>query len=225
MGTNRHLMIRMTSNLKPAVVEHLSDGTLLVELQPRKELLKTHPGLPPKLTGRVIEYKPPGGQASRLFVTLVDPASHPARELIELYHERWELEVAYDELKTHMLERRESLHSKKPEGVYQELWGLPLTYNLVRREMLLTAKNNNLPPQRISFWSSLLWIRNFWVTAWNSTQGAIPQHVGELRSTHNVLILPERRSDRRYPRHVKIKMSNYNRNRGKRTPPAHADAE
>lgn len=218
-GSNRHLMVRMTSNMKPEVVELLSDGSLLVELRPRKDLLKAHPSLPEKLIGRVIEYKHPDGAASRLFVTLTDSAAHPARELIELYHERWELEVAYDELKTHMLERRESLRSKKPEGVYQELWGLLLTYNLVRREMLLAAAEHKLPPQRISFWSSLLWIRNFWVTAWRSTQGAIPRHLGELRSTLNVLINPERRSERRYPRHVKIKMSNYPRNRGTRKPP------
>ena len=46
--------------------------------------------------------------------------------------------------------------------------------------------------------------------------GSIPKHLAELRSTLDVLILPERRSQRRYPRHVKIKMSNYKRNRGKR---------
>lgn len=215
-GNNRHLMIRMTSNMKPEASERLADGSLLVELRPRKKLLKADPLLPEKLVGRVIEYKHPDGVASRLFVTMTNPAEYPAKELVELYHERWELEVAYDELKTHMLERRESLRSKKPEGVYQELWGLLLTYNLVRREMLLVAEEHKLAPQRISFWSALLWIRNFWVMAWRSTTGAIPRHLGELRSALNVLILPERRPERRYPRHVKIKMSNYPRNRGKR---------
>jgi hypothetical protein len=48
--------------------------------------------------------------------------------VIELYHERWELEVGYDEFKTHMLERKESLRSLKPEGIAQELWGFLLTY-------------------------------------------------------------------------------------------------
>ena len=66
-----------------------------------------------------------------------------------------------------MLERKECLRSKKPEGVYQELWGQLLTYNLVRREMLLTAQGHDLPPNRISFKASLLWIRDFWITAWD----------------------------------------------------------
>ncbi|MDP6946520.1 MAG: transposase, partial [Myxococcota bacterium] len=99
------------------------------------------------------------------------------------------------------------------------LWGLLLTYNLVRREMLLAAEAHGLPPMRISFRSSILWIRTFWLTAWRTSPGNIPKHLGQFRSTLDVLILPVRRSERRYPRHVKIKMSNYKRNRGRRAPP------
>ena len=143
---------------------------------------------------------------------------HPATGLIRLYHDRWELEIAFDELKTHMQERRESLRSKSPEGVEQELWGVFLLYNLVRREMLLTAQSIKLPPRRISFWESLLLIRNVWITGWTTNApGTIPRHLLELRTNLAALVLPERRPDRRYPRHVKIKMSNYNRNRGVRS--------
>lgn len=216
VGTNRHVMVRLRSDSKPEPIETLADGSILVHLHPTKTLRSKHPEMPETLKGRVIEYKHPGGQPSRLFVSLTDHMQYPAQELINLYHERWELEVAFDELKTHMLERRESLRSKKPDGVYQELWGLLLTYNLVRREMILAAREQKVPPTQVSFWSALLLIRNFWVMAWHSTPGAIPRHLGEFRSTLNVLLLPERRSERRYPRHVKIKMSNYNRNRGKR---------
>ena len=45
----------------------------------------------------------------------------------------------------------------------------------------------------------------------------VPRYLAEFRSTLDVLVLPARRTERRYPRHVKIKMSNYARNRGKRT--------
>lgn len=115
-----------------------------------------------------------------------------------------------------MLERKESLRSKKPDGVYQELWGQLLVYNLVRREMLLTAQASEVAPTRISFRSSLLWIRDFWTTAWMISPGNVPRTLADLRGTLRDLILPERRPDRRYPRHVKIKMSNYPRNRGAR---------
>ncbi len=84
-------------------------------------------------------------------------------------------------------------------------------------EHSLAAEAHGLPPKRISFRSSLLWIRNLWLTAWHTRPGNIPRHLGELRTTLDVLILPERRTERRYPRHVKIKMSNYPRNRGRRT--------
>ena len=221
-GRGRHLLVRFRSDLKPFELEELPDGTILVELRPCNEARRKHPGLRPSIRGRLIHYQHPGGQPGRLFTTLVDHERYPADEVVALYHERWELEVGYDELKTHMLERKECLRSLKPEGVAQELWGLLLTYNLVRREMLLAAQQHELPPQRISFRSSLLWIRNFWLTAWLTSPGSLPKHLGELRSTLDVLILPVRRSDRRYPRHVKIKMSNYPRNRGKRgrSPPA-----
>jgi hypothetical protein len=61
---------------------------------------------------------------------LTDHEAYPANELVELYHQRWELEVGFDEIKTHMLERKESLRSKKLEGVYQELWGLRIPLDL-----------------------------------------------------------------------------------------------
>jgi hypothetical protein len=215
-GDNKHLLVRMRSDLKYDVVDILSDGSVLATLRPTPKVRRSNPDIRKEIMVRVIDYKHPGGQPSRLFTTLLDPKACPAQELIDLYHERWEIELGYGEIKTHMLERKECLRSKKPAGVEQELWGLLLVYNLVRREMLLAAQAHDLPPRRISFHSSLMWIRNFWLTAWRSSPGAIPKHLGAFRSTLDVLILPPRRSERRYPRHVKIKMSNYKRNRGHR---------
>lgn len=216
-GTERHVMVRARKNLKYEIVEALADGSALARVRPHRKLEKAHAELPESILIRVIEYKHAGGEPNRLFVSLLDPIAYPAKELIVLYHERWELEIGFDEIKTHMLERKECLRSKMVEGVYQELWGQLLTYNLVRREMLLAALAHGLPPKRISFRSSLLWIRNFWITAaLTSSPGNIPKHLAELRSTLDVLILPERRSKRRYPRHVKIKTSQYKRNRGRR---------
>jgi hypothetical protein len=209
--------------MKPDLRKVLPDGTQLAALLPSSLVKARRPEIRPEIAGRIITYQHPGGQRSRLFVTLVDHKAYQAQELIDLYHERWELEVGLDELKTHMLERNECLRSQLPEGIRQELWGVFLTYNLVRREMLLAAEAHGLPPQRISFRSSLLWIRTFWLTAWLTAPGNIPKHLGQLRSTLDVLILPLRRSERRFPRHVKTKMSNYPRNRGKRTVPRESE--
>ena len=129
--------------------------------------------------------------------------------------------MAYDEPKTHLVERNECLRSRTPRGVEQELWGLLTVYNLVRHEMVLAADMHRVPPRRISFRSSLMWIRSFLLVTVRTAPANIPKHLGNLRSTLDVLVLPERRSERRYPRHVKIKMSRYARNRGRTGPEAH----
>lgn len=114
-----------------------------------------------------------------------------------------------------MLERKECLRSKKPEGVKQEIWAQLLVYNLVRREMQLAAEDVQLPPNRISFKSSLLACRDLWMWAVVTAPGALPARLRHLREDISRFVLPPRRSQRRYPRHVKIKMSNYKRNRGR----------
>ncbi|MFP4551926.1 MAG: IS4 family transposase [Spirochaetales bacterium] len=214
-GRNRHFLIRAKKGLRYEPVEVLADGTVLALLMPNKNLRRKEKDVPGPIEVRVVSYRGLDGSVCQLFTTLTDCKQYPADDIIELYHDRWELEIGFDEVKTHMLERKECLRSKKPDGVYQELWAQLLVYNLVRREMLLAAKAHELPARRISFRSSLMWIRNFWITAWLTSPGNVPKSLAEFRSTLDVLILPERRSERRYPRHVKIKMSSYPRNRGR----------
>lgn len=215
-GSNRHVLARIRSDVTAPVVNTLPDGSQHVRLTRSREALRGNPELPETIEGRVLTYQLPGGEPSRLFTTLLDPQRYPADDLIRLYHERWEVEIAYDELKTHMLERRECLRSRTPPLVEQEMWGILLTYNLVRREMALAAQAHRVPPQRISFTASLLLIRNFWITAWHLAPGTLPRHLAELRTNLKTLILPPRRPERRYPRQVKIKVSPFPRNRGRR---------
>ena len=213
----RHVMIRLRRDQKFTDVELLPDGSALARMRPSKEARRKHSNLADFIQGRIIEYQHEGGTPSRIFVTLTDHEKYPAAEVVELYHERWELEVGYDELKTHMFERVECLRSLSPNNVIQELWGLLLVYNLVRREMLLVAVEHDLPPTRVSFRTAVLTCRDFWlITAWGAP-GRVPRHLADLRMTLGSLIIPPRRSERRYPRHVKVKMSNYARNRGTRT--------
>ena len=94
--------------------------------------------------------------------SLLDAGAYPAEEILALYHERWELELGYDELKTALLDREEAIRSKARDGVEQELWGVLLAYNLVRLEMARVAKAAKVEPTRISFVESLRWIRDEW---------------------------------------------------------------
>ena len=68
----------------------------------------------------------------RLLTTILDPKEAPARELAALYHERWEIETALDELKTHLRGARIVLRSKTPDLVRQEFYGLLMAHFAVR---------------------------------------------------------------------------------------------
>jgi hypothetical protein len=156
-GENRHVIIRLRGDTAYEEIEELPDGSVRALMHPPEYLLRTDPELPGPIEVRVIAYQHDGGVPSRIATTLLEPETYPASEIVALYHESWELELAFDELKTHMLERKESIRSRKPEGVLQELWGQLLVYNLVRREMLLTAQASKVEASRMSFRSSLLW--------------------------------------------------------------------
>ena len=130
-----------------------------------------------------------------------------------LYHERWELELGFDELKTQLLDRHEALRSKSAAGVAQELWSLVLLYNLVRLEMEQIAGEAGVAPTRISFITALQFIQNCWLICSSMAPARIPRKLRKLREDLSQFILPPRRSKRSYPRVVKIKMSGYDKKR------------
>lgn len=211
-GKNRHWLTRAKANLKSRVVKRLGRGDVLVELPINRNLRRAHPGLPETLQARAIRYQRRGFRPQTLLTSLLDSDRYPASDIAELYHERWELEIGFDEIKTHTLEREEALRSRAPERIRQELWGLAIAYNLVRVEMERAAKRVGLPPSRISYRASLLMIRNFWLAAWQVETGNLPRRLDILHEDVALNVLPPRRP-RRYPRAVKIKMSNYALNR------------
>jgi len=121
------------------------------------------PSLPKHFTARAVSYTHPGSKGRQwLLTSLADPAKYPAREVVALYHERWEIELGYDEIKTHLLERKETIRSRSVVGVRQELWGVLLTYNLIRLEMEKIADEADVPPNRISFVAAMRFIRDEW---------------------------------------------------------------
>lgn len=213
----KHWLTRAKTNHSYKTLDVLGDGDELVELTISRAARCKDPSLPESMFVRAIRYQIKGYRPQVLLTSLVDFDRYPAEEIVALYHERWELELGYNEIKTHMLERKEALRSKKPEGIRQEIWGIMLTYNLVRKEMLDVAELMGIPPVQISFRHSLQLIRVFCtVEAWTSAPGNIPKRITAHREMiKSLLILPNRRTDRRYKRHVKIKMSKYKRNPGR----------
>ncbi len=206
---------RGRKNTSYEVVEELGPGDWIVELQVRHAARQRDPTLPKTWRARAIRYQRRGFQPQLLFTSLMDAKKYPREELAALYHERWEVELAYDEVKTELLEREEAIRSKKPEGVYQESWGILLAYNLIRLEMARTAALLRVSPVRISFVKSLHFVRQMLRSLAFTSPGAIPKRLAQRREEEpEWFLLPPRRSERSYPRAVKIKMSHYARNRG-----------
>lgn len=209
-GSERQWLIRAKSNLKWRVVKKLGSNDELVEIALHRNLLRHAPDLPPTLLVRAIRYQLRGFRPQTLLTSLLDPKTYPASEVATLYHERWELELGFDEIKTHALEREETLRSRAPKRVLQEVWGLGIAYNLVRLHIEHVARDVGVLPVRISFRGTLLHLRYFWVSAWTLSPANLPRALDRLHRDLALLILPPRRN-RKFPRAVKIKMSNYPR--------------
>jgi hypothetical protein len=95
------------------------------------------------------------GKVYRLVTTLLNPRVAPALELIALYHERWEIELVIDEIKTHERAQRKVLRSKTPEGVRQELYGIYVAHYAVRALLAQAAGEGELDSDRLSFTEGL----------------------------------------------------------------------
>ena len=151
-ATGADLLWRVKRNLRLPREMRLVDGSYLTTIYPG-EKDRRH-----KAEGvqvRVVEYRLEGVADAeplyRLMTTILDPAAAPAAELAALYHERWEIEGALDELKTHLRGARMVLRSKTPELVRQEFWGLLLAHFAVRGLMHEAALRADEDPDRLSF--------------------------------------------------------------------------
>jgi hypothetical protein len=185
----------------------LKDGSYLAKLYRTPADRKKDKG---GIAVRVIEYalsdpgRPTKEKKHRLLTTLLDAQAHPAVELVELYHERWEQELSIDELKTHQRERP-VLRSKAPLGVAQEVEGLLLAHHAVRAVMHEAARQRGLAPRRLSFVGALKVIR---LRLAEAPKG----RVGHRRWWERLVLevgeeqLPPRR-DRINPRVIKKKIS------------------
>jgi len=106
---------------------------------------------------RVIEYRLKNlpKEVYRLITTILDPEQAPAQELAALYHERWEIEITLDELKTHLRGAQIVLRSKTPELVQQEFYGLLMAHYAIRGLMHEAALKADEDPDRLSFLHSV----------------------------------------------------------------------
>jgi hypothetical protein len=151
-------------------------------------------------------------QRHRLVTTLLNPQTCPALELIDLYHQRWEIEIVNDEVKTHLLARMVHLRSHRPWGIVQEFYGILLAYNAVRHLMHEAALAEGIDPRRLSFLDSVRIIRDAVQDMRNARTEALPVLYRALIALIGQCRLPPR-ANRINPRVVKRKLSTYAKKR------------
>jgi hypothetical protein len=210
-GIERHWITRAKANTKFRSIRSLGKNDELVEFEVSREARKKDPSLPTHFDARAIRYQRKGYPPQVLLTSLVDEKRYLADDLRALFHERWEIELGFGELKTDMLERLETIRSKTPSAVAQEMWGLLLAYNLVRLEIERVAAELNVPPIRISFLAALREVVEQWHFATIVSPGTVPARLSTTTDRLRQFLLPPRRTERVFPRAVKIKMSNYAR--------------
>ena len=153
VGTGADLLWRVKTGLRPEHLRTLEDDSWLALISPSGHQ-KDEP-----ITVRVIDYTVDDGrdnpESYRLFTTMLDPAEASATELAAAYAERWEIELAFDELKTHQRGPRTVLRSKSPELVLQEIWGHLCCHYAIRTLMACAAQHSGHDPDRISFVAAL----------------------------------------------------------------------
>jgi hypothetical protein len=204
-----HLLARIKKNLIFRPIKRLRDGSYLAKLY-RCAGDRQHDR--DGILVRVIEYtfddpnRPGVAEKHRLLSTLLDEREHPAKTLVELYHVRWEEELAIDELKTHEMERP-VLRSQTPAGVVQEIYGLMLGHYVLRTLMHEAAKKVPISPLRISFVGTLKILRCR-LPECPATPPARQRWWRNLLEEIAEETIPERR-DRINPRVIKRKMSNW----------------
>jgi hypothetical protein len=150
------LLWRTRQNARLEIDQRLPDGSYLSRIYPSTSDRRNERKA---IVVRVIDYRldkvPDGEPVYRLITTVLDHKRAPAKELAALYHERWEIETALDELKTHLRGAQIVLRSKTPELVKQEFYGLLMAHFAIRGLMHEAALKTDEDPDRLSFLHSV----------------------------------------------------------------------
>jgi hypothetical protein len=159
-ATGADLLWRVRKNIHLPCEKRLPDGSYLSRIYPsQQDQRRGRNGI----VVRVIEYCLEGVEGAeplyRLATTILDHELAPAAELAALYHERWEIETAFDELKTHLRGAHIVLRSKTPDLVRQEFYGLLMAHFAVRGLMHEAALKSGEDPDRLSFLHAVRVIR------------------------------------------------------------------
>lgn len=142
-ATRADLLVRLNAHTKPKRLERLADGSWLVQ----------RGALRLRLIEAAITISTAAGTQTghyRLATTLTDCDRYPAADIVKLYHQRWEIECAYSELKSGLLHRR-VLRATDPAGLDQEIWALLALYQILRTAIADALIGTDLTGVQASF--------------------------------------------------------------------------
>jgi hypothetical protein len=229
MARGAAILARAKSNLTLRPIRELADGSYLAKVYPSPCDRQADRG---GIVVRVIRYtlddpqRVGHGEVHTLITTLLDAEAYPARELIMLYHERWEQELVYDEQKVHQdpprVTKPAHLRSETPAGVIQELYALSLGHFVTRALMFEAAAEVGLDTDRLSFTGCLQILRCRLPECDSATPGRFAEwYRGLLWEMQRERTDDEVRRNRINPRVVKQKMKRFKKKRPehRRVPP------
>jgi len=151
-ATEAQLVWRVKKNLILPCLKRFRDGSYLSKIYASaKDRRHDSNGIEVRVVEYTIRGVPDAEPVYRLITTILDPKDAPAKELASLYHERWEIENAFDEFKTHLRGAKIVLRSKRPELVLQEFYGFMMAHFAIRGLMHEAALKADEDPDRLSY--------------------------------------------------------------------------
>jgi hypothetical protein len=200
-ATDAHLLVRLKSNRKLPVLRHYRDGSYLSQIGTTRVRVVQCEITIATAAGRHTGYY-------RLATTLLDAHRHPASALVALYHDRWEIETCYLELKSSILGNR-VLRARTPAGIAQEVYALLVTHQILRIAITdAIDTHGGIDPDRGSFTVALQAARDQLTRAASVIAEAVIDLVGAIGRRVLDNLLPDRRL-RISPRIVKRAISKH----------------
>jgi hypothetical protein len=223
------LLARVKSNLILRPIHNLADGSYLAKIyRTPEDRRKDRDGIVVRVIRSTLDdpQRVGHGEVHTLITNLFNEDLYPAKELIMLYHERWEQELVYDEQKTHQdpprVTKPAHLRSETPAGVIQEVYALSLGHFVTRALMFEAAATVGLDTDRLSFTGCFQILKCRLPECDSSTPGRFERwYRGLLWEMQQERTDDEVRRNRINPRVVKRKMSKFKKKRPehRRVPP------
>ncbi len=217
-GTERHWITRAKSNTTFRSIRSLGKDDELVEFTVSSEARRKDPSLPTHFDARVIRYQRKGYPSQLLLTSLVDERRYPAAKIRALYHERWEIELGFGEIKTDMQLRRLGDHSSQQKPVCRRTGALGPAARVQPRPPRDRTRSGRARRATDTHQLPGCTARSRRAVARfpqpSSHPARFPRGCRRIRTGSGKLLAPApRRPNRVFPRAVKIKLSNYARKR------------